>query len=117
MVRIFIITLFFLNICNAQKKENVYFVYKSSKKNLKLNSIVKIDNHHFKIIENDFEKISLKIIKSKIFTFDNFIKKNKNKKFPDYYKLYNLYIYIPHSKTSGYRVKVEKIWVIDEVIE
>lgn len=112
-----LLILLLYNFCYSQNKENVYFLYNKETTDIKLNSVIKIDNQHFKIIQNDFKIVYYKNIKSKLITFDNFVRKNQKKKFPDYYDEYNIYIYIPSNKQKGKCYKAEKIWIIDEPIE
>lgn len=113
----FLFILFLCSFCFGQNKENVYFLYEGKTTNILLDSIIKVDNQHFKVIEKDFKSICFAKIKPKLISFDNFVKKNRNKKFPDYYNNYDLFVYIPVDKIKGKYIKVEKVWIIDEPIE
>lgn len=84
---------------------------------MKVNSIIKIDNQDFKILNEKFEEVLFEKVKAKLYTFDEFIIKNKSNKFPDYYNNYKIYVYIPIDSKKGYKIKAEKVWIIDEPIE
>jgi|GEM_PF-3220681 len=114
IIPIFLI-IFIFNFQN--KKTDIYFLYDGDIQNIKLNKNIIIEKQDFNIIDNKGEEVKFKNIKSNLYTFNNFIIKNKKYKFPDYYKKYNIYAYIPIDKNNGYRVKVEKIWKINESIK
>ncbi|OAD42118.1 hypothetical protein [Polaribacter atrinae] len=106
----------------AQKKEKIIFIYDINKDTIVFNKKKKIykigNNQTYQFIEKKHKQTEANYssIKKYVITIDDFVKKNKTKKFPEYYNEYSFYIFIKNNYKYGCLIEVEKIWLVEDKI-
>lgn len=117
----FIFLISFLNSF-SQEKEKIIFLFEDGKDTIIENrneTIYKIRNNQtFKFIEKKHHKKEVKYnsVKEKITSYNDFLIKNKDKKYPELFNEYSLYIFIHEKDDFGCLVEVEKVWLVEKKI-
>src|SRR5690606_14472126 len=106
----------------SQEKEKIIFLFGDENdviSETRNQTIYRIDNNHtFKFIKEKHEKFEVKYntIKDKIVSYNDFLKKNRGKKHPEFFNEYSFYIFILDKDNTGCLIEVEKIWLVEDKI-
>lgn len=118
---IFIFLITFLNSF-SQEKEKIIFLFEDGRDTIIENgneTIYKIGNNQtYKFIEKKHHKKEVKYnsVKEKITSHNDFLRKNKNKKYPELFNEYSFHIFILIKDDIGCLVEVEKVWLVEKKI-
>ena len=117
----FIFLLVFFN-SYSQEKEKIIFLFEDGKDNIfkkRNETVYRINNNHtFRFTEKKHKKskTEYKSVKGKIISYNDFLKKNKEKKYPEFFNEYSFYIFILEKDGIGCLIEVEKVWLVEEKI-
>ncbi|HHC80879.1 MAG TPA: hypothetical protein ENK46_13415 [Flavobacteriia bacterium] len=110
-----------LFLINTQEKQKVIFIFNTDAKNMKIkNGYYYIDDFSFKKVNNKSAKIvSFDFIKPNLKVLSEFKKmvKNKRQPYPEVFSEFELFLYVPRSKSDGCLIQVEKIWLVEDKID
>lgn len=118
---LFIILFAFLNSF-SQNEEKIIFLFENGKdviSSSKNEDIYKLDGKHtFKFIRGKHDKVEINynLIEEKIITFNEFIRQNKDKKYPELFSNYSFYILIKEKDSIACLIQVDKIWLVEDKI-
>lgn len=106
----------------SQEDNKIIFIFENDKDTFiksQNDYIYKIDGKHtFKFVDGKHEKIEVNYnsVKENIVTFNQFIKQNKNKKYPELFNDFTFYILVKENDSSACLIQVEKVWLVENKI-
>jgi hypothetical protein len=118
---LFIILLSFLN-SSSQNDGKIIFLFEKEKDTIVSNQneeIYKIDGKHtFKFIRGKHEKVEVNYnaVKENTVTYNEFIRQNKGKKYPELFNNYSFYILIKQTDSTACLIQVDKVWLVEDKI-
>ena len=117
-----LILVFLLSINIYSQTKEIIFVFDNKKDSLveKFNEEIYILNDRYSYVFKEKKHIKktvdFKLKSNDAIDYNDFIKLNKHKKFPDYYNLYSFFILIKEESGMGCLIEVEKIWLVENKI-
>lgn len=117
-----LILVFLLSTSIHSQTKEIIFVFDNKKDSVveKLNEEIYTLNGRYSYIFKEKKHIKkvvdFKLKSNDAIDYNDFIKLNKHKKFPDYYSLYSYFILIKEENGMGCLIEVKKIWLVEKKI-
>ena len=117
-----LILVFLLSINIYSQTKEIIFVFDNKKDSLveKFNEEIYILNdrysYTFKEKKHIKKTVDFKLKSNDAIDYNDFIKLNKHKKFPDYYSHYSFFILVKEENGMGCLIEVEKTWLVENKI-
>lgn len=122
MKNLYFIFLFAFFNSFSQNDAKIIFLFEKEKDILvsnQIEDIYKIDGKHtFRFIRGKHEKVGINYssIKEKIITYDEFIRQNKDKKYPELFIYYSFYILMKQKDSTACLIQVDKFWMVEDKV-